>query len=140
MRSMKRKVERQWSKRPRPIPYQGGVLLRQRKDKIMNRCFLTSGGSSPGGILLPIGYIRPDRRMEEQRVLRNEGDLRAQLLLAESLDVPSIQGDASLLGMKIAQEQVRQGRLPCPEVAMMPTFSPGRREREKFSSTGCPAS
>ncbi len=80
----------------------------------MNRRFLTSGGSSPGGILLPIGYIRPDRRMEEQRVLRNEGDLRAQLLLAESLDVSSLQGNASLLGMKAVQEQVRQGRLPLP--------------------------
>ena len=62
----------------------------------------------------PVGDVLPDRRAEQQRLLKHDPDLAAQRLAPIPPDVDAVDEDGSLLRLVETQDQADNRRLPRP--------------------------
>ena len=91
------------------------------------------------GLRPPVEDVLLDRAVQQGRVLRHHGDLRAQALLLDAGDVLAVDQDAPLLRLEEAQEQVDERGLADAGAADEADLLAGLMVRSRPSMTVSPS-
>src|SRR6266699_3149072 len=114
------------------------VTILEAQDEVVRlgifRCLLNRRLVRP--LSQSIGDILPDGAREEEDILLDGRNLRAQRVQAPLAYVDAINQDAALVDVINAIDQLRKRALACPCLPTMAIVCPGSAWNERFFSTG----